>query len=435
MRAWTTAARHALADAPREAAIARLASHLDYCSSPALCGHGRDALESATGIERDIALLAVATCGDERDEAVLDVEVAPAAARFRWLGARRDRGEVMPAASAGHLAAVRTLLELAVPRDFYEEQRARDAVGVLRAMPGGDAALRASMETLAPHPRELVMAALAVGTPDPASENAPTADAQAACAREGGWEGRACLDGLARTDRARAIAVAAEIDPSDEAMRASLDVLTRFPVVGGLEARLLELGLVGECAPSAQLRDAPAVLLACARGLSFDPETGTYPVGHDALLAELSFLAPGALDDVVWEEIPPAAASSVSIADYVTEDGELIENDEPEGPYALRAYSRGDRFEVPARQLDDWYDLEAVIALVNAVARERESDVRWLLVQPTGGNGATIVAGPEAGLRTAIGEHLLEPVATNASATARDAEAEFIRGLIERGEF
>lgn len=439
MRAWTDAARRTAASTPHEAALARLADHVEYCSSPRFCANGRDALDAASGIDRDLALLAMATCGDDRDAAVLDVDAAPPAARFRWLGARRYRDGALPAASAGHVAALRTLLDLVVLGDVRSEMRARQAVMLVRAMRGGDEALRASIGGLAPNARSLVTEALerpGGGAADEGPEpDAMGPDERAECAREGGWEGQACLLELARLDRARAVEVARALGDSDEALRSTVEALTRFPEAGGLEARLRELGLVADCATNGDVLDAPEVLVACQRGTHFDPETGTYPVGHDALLAELALLAPGALDDVVWEEIPPGAAHAGLIADYAVEDGELVENEASEGPYALRAYSRGERFEIPAQQLDDWYDLEAVIALLNAVARSRESDVRWLVVEPTGGNDATVVAGPEGGLRAAIDEHLIEPVGAGASATARDAEADLIRELFERGEF
>src|SRR5690606_19384187 len=107
------------------------------------------------------------------------------------------------------------------------------------------------------------------------------------------------------------------------------------------------------------------VLFARGRTEWFDAETGTFPNAHDALLAELAALASPVLDDVIFEEIPPA------------------ESEMDDGPYRLHAYADGKRYALRAENHGDWYDVHAVIGLVNALLVARNSDIR-LVVLPTG---------------------------------------------------
>jgi hypothetical protein len=121
------------------------------------------------------------------------------------------------------------------------------------------------------------------------------------------------------------------------------------------------------------------------RATSFDVETGTFPNEHDVLLRDLAALAGPALRDAVFEQVPPPEP-----------DGE-----EGNRPYVLRAYAGGSRYEVQARALDDWYDVEAVVGLLNAVARDRASDVRFLILEPEG-QVARVAVGPATALARAV---------------------------------
>ncbi len=66
----------------------------------------------------------------------------------------------------------------------------------------------------------------------------------------------------------------------------------------------------------------------------------------------------------------------------------------------------GKRYQIEARNLGDWYDIGAVIALLNSVSRDRSSAIRFAVL-PTGDQLAYVIAGPVAGLRAARAAGLL----------------------------
>ena len=126
------------------------------------------------------------------------------------------------------------------------------------------------------------------------------------------------------------------------------------------------------------------------RALAFDVETGMFPNEHDSLLRDLAALAPGALTGLLFEEVPPT----------------LEEEEAGTGSYRLIAWGGGKRYETPAQALGDWYDMEAVLTFLNALARARGSEVRWLPLA-TGDQIALIVAGPSQTLTHLLDSGLL----------------------------
>ncbi len=160
------------------------------------------------------------------------------------------------------------------------------------------------------------------------------------------------------------------------------------PAVARSQARLTELGLLDGPASRDNLEEGAYDLMATARrAILFDVETGVFPNQHDELLADVAELVRPALAGVVFEEIPP---------------------DDPDGDdgYTLRAYLDGTRYEITAENLEDWYDLEAVLGLINTLVRERKSDLGCLTLRPDG-QTAQVVCGPRPGLRAAVAEGLL----------------------------
>lgn len=115
-----------------------------------------------------------------------------------------------------------------------------------------------------------------------------------------------------------------------------------------------------------------------------------FPNQHDELLADLAALAAPALDDVVFEEIPPT----------------LEDDEQGRGTYRLFAYADGKRLAVDARSRGDWYDVEAVMGLVNALLVERKSDVR-LVVLPTTDQTVKVLAGPVKGIESLVERRLI----------------------------
>jgi hypothetical protein len=136
------------------------------------------------------------------------------------------------------------------------------------------------------------------------------------------------------------------------------------------------------------------VMIDAGRGIWFDVETDTFPNHHDELLGRLARLVRPALDGALFEEIVPAAP------------------DDDDSPYKLRAYLDGTRYELEADNMGDWYDLTAVVGLINAVLRDRKSDQGCLILY-TGDQMSQVVCGQRQALRNAIERGLLRPEGTD----------------------
>jgi hypothetical protein len=165
--------------------------------------------------------------------------------------------------------------------------------------------------------------------------------------------------------------------------------LVAYPTAGALEAALIDGGL---CAaePSADVPVPLTVveyLLASRCAFLFAREVDDSPVRHDTLAAHLVLLGARDLADVVFVEHAPAEGS--------------------DQPYQLHGYVDAVRYTTTARSdLGFWYDLDAVVGLVNAIARDRGKAQRWLL-GAADGDDAIAVGGPEAALRDLVARDLL----------------------------
>jgi hypothetical protein len=129
-------------------------------------------------------------------------------------------------------------------------------------------------------------------------------------------------------------------------------------------------------------------LLAAGHAHWFDVETGLYPNQHDSLMRYLAALVSPALDDAVFEEIAPR-----------------IEDDT--APYELLAYSDGKLLHLEAENLGDWYDVGAVLALMNAVMAERNHAARYVVLA-SADQTAVVVAAPPSVIAQAVAAGLLE---------------------------
>jgi hypothetical protein len=234
-------------------------------------------------------------------------------------------------------------------------------------------------------------------------------DAALACAQSDadGNQRLHCEWLLARVDRPRAIRALDSPPPARRAedWNAFARLVRAYPEPGALEAHLRALRLipVGRLAvPDDEPIDGESYLVAAGRATMFDSETDRFPNETDSLLHMLAPMAGGALDNVVFEEVPPP------------------QPDDP-APYQLHAYIRGERFEVAARNdVGDYYDLEAVLGLLNTLLREQQSDVRFITLA-TSDQEAHVAAGPIEGLRAAVSERLL--VTDDAMHAAREGGA------------
>jgi hypothetical protein len=239
----------------------------------------------------------------------------------------------------------------------------------------------------------------------------PAADRIAAatrCIADDGPE--ACFLHLAALDRAAAVAQAKGRDTP--AARA----LTAFPTAGALEAELDKLGFTqrGSRAPLLGV-SADAELAARGRVTRFDTETGQFPNEHDGLLAELAVLAAPALDDVLFTEDAPRESQMDS------------------GAYRLTAYAGGRAYRVDAQNLGDWYDMNAVIGLLNAVLVAKGSAMRFVVL-PTGDQAAEVLVGPGSGITSLADRGLLTLAgADDARATGKAFEEEVIERMKKEG--
>lgn len=158
-------------------------------------------------------------------------------------------------------------------------------------------------------------------------------------------------------------------------------------------------------------RDAVAILESAGHAYWFDVETGLFPNEHDGLLRALADLVSPALDGATFEEIAPP-------------------NDE--GPYELVARMDGKVHRVPAENLGDWYDVTAVLRLLDTLIAARKADAR-LVVLDTQDQTAIVVGGP----RNAIGEALRLGLirsgdAEKPAAAGKAFEAEVLQSLRTR---
>ena len=158
----------------------------------------------------------------------------------------------------------------------------------------------------------------------------------------------------------------------------------------------------------------PVEILAAAGYLhGFDVETGVFPNAHDSLMRELAALAGDALAGALFDEIPPVYDENAG--------------DEEVGPYRLSVYLGGKRYRIDAENHGDWYDLDAVLTLMNAVLADRRSDTR-LFTLDTGDQTAIVVAATTDAFRGALAAGLLEAGDPQAAEAGGKAYEEAVLG-------
>lgn len=199
-----------------------------------------------------------------------------------------------------------------------------------------------------------------------------------------------CVEKLARFDwKAARHAAGGASAEAQEKLREVAVSLSRFDSSQAMVAELQRLGFPLD-KPPADSPPAISVIEALVQGgraHHFDTETGTFPNYHDELLARLAFLSEKALAGAVFEEIPPKQIDSSE-------------------PYELRAYLDGTQYSLSAENHGDWYDVEAVLGLLNALLVDRKSAWRYAVVG-TGGQDIYVVAAPEKALARVARDGLL----------------------------
>jgi hypothetical protein len=201
-----------------------------------------------------------------------------------------------------------------------------------------------------------------------------------------------CLARLATLDWAQARAAASSLDgQADPALAGVVHALAQFPSAADLALALRSRELLGE--PRAT--ETPAVTVVsvmAANGRAWMLSRSSLSMfGHDRLARHLLRL--GGLTDVEVDETLPMGGTSV-----LTLLGQ---------PTRLRAFTRGDAFVAMTASDGDFYDLDAVVGLLNVVARVQGANVRYLVVVDPLAEEA-IALGPPGELASAVAEGLLE---------------------------
>lgn len=127
----------------------------------------------------------------------------------------------------------------------------------------------------------------------------------------------------------------------------------------------------------------------------FDAETGTYPNNHDYLLQSLAQMFGEPLDSAVFVEVAPE--------DWKSEE-----------PYQLRATLGERSWEREMANYGDWYDVQAVLNMLNGIAVDIGVSKRVMALQ-TYDQYVTVIVGPGEALLDAANDGLLDP------AVARDS--------------
>lgn len=201
-----------------------------------------------------------------------------------------------------------------------------------------------------------------------------------------------CLRRLALVDWERARNVEGSV-PAESGTAESLKAaLRRFDSREALIEWARENGFVSddrlEPHETRRVATLPELLRAAGRGTRFDTETGVYPNRHDGLLIRLAHLGGGVLAEARFEETAP---------------------DDPrdhESPYRLHAFVDGESLTAEARNLGDWYDVAAVLGLLNRLLERKESSLRFATL-PTDDQTSRVALVPRDGFVEAVRTGLL----------------------------
>ncbi|MEA5123617.1 hypothetical protein [Xanthomonas floridensis] len=256
--------------------------------------------------------------------------------------------------------------------DAGDDDAVRDAAWALayRAEPAAWASLRALHARISDRKEADQLAMAFFRTRDPQLH----ALAWSACARMP-RQHPMCESGPAPHDTDEHAATPPAVSAADlAAMRQTLAGLGFHRVAGLADARF-------------EAADATSVLAASGYIHGFDAETGQFPNAHDSLLRTLAPLVQPALDGAVFEEQAP---------------------DQESGPYRLVAYLDGKRYHMLARNLDDWYDIDAVLRLLNAMLADRARAERFASLH-TNDQIAWVVGAPQSALQAAFKAGVLQP--------------------------
>ena len=149
-------------------------------------------------------------------------------------------------------------------------------------------------------------------------------------------------------------------------------------------------------------------LIKAGNQYSFDAETGTHPNNHDILLYDLAELFGDTFEGAIFSETAPHWDS--------------------EEPYQLYATLDDRNWQRQAENYGDWYDVSAVLDLVNEMAADMGILDRIMPLE-TGDQTVTIIVGPGQSLVSAAAEGLIRPAD---AATSRERGKAFEEEILRR---
>jgi len=258
--------------------------------------------------------------------------------------------------------------------------------------------------------------------PVPSSLDGATCAAIPADVEFGSWKHQSntqkCLRGLAYEDWLKARAEALHIGAwgiGGADLAELIGTLARYDSADAVGVAMEDLGLLnGKGSPGVleyygedwKPLTGSDWLLKSGRRFSFDAETGMHPNRHDGLLYELAELFGDELADASFEETAPHWDS--------------------EEPYQLHA-SSGDRdWHRQAENYGDWYDVAAVLDLINEMAADIGTPNRIMPLQ-TSDQTVTVIVGPGESLIAAAAEGLIVPADADAGMARGKAFEEEVR--------
>ncbi len=256
----------------------------------------------------------------------------------------------------------------------------------LCARPGGARLSLPSPEREAlKHPERLPLARVARLAKDP-NLRRTLRPKLAACARQR-VTAYACTLRLQFFDREAASELAKKLARRDAfGEREELAALAKFPRDGALRAHVERLGFRTSSAASAATT-ARELLAGGGHVVTFDVETDRSPNQHDVVLHRLARAGGPELAAALFEERPPRGGGPAE--------------------YELCGYARGERWCARGRDLGDFYDVDAVVGLLNAMSRDAGAIARFVALA-TADEAVSVVTGPAAGIAALVDEGLLE---------------------------
>lgn len=138
-------------------------------------------------------------------------------------------------------------------------------------------------------------------------------------------------------------------------------------------------------------------LMRLGRGYGFEPEAGEYPVHHVCLVRELLPFVSPLLDDARFAQVGPGERD---VEEVLVPGVGLVEDEQygASGRYTLRLMHGDRRYSVSFHDGSDYYNINAVLALLNAALETCDTPLRFF------GVGDVVILGPLRGVQQAIRE-------------------------------